>query len=105
VSGQRIAIGTGDVPAVDDELGPGAIRAVVAGQEQRQPRDLLRGAGPGERLARQDRVEAPAGLGRALRTIGVSMMPGWFELTRMPSGPSSMAAAFVMPVTANLLAT
>src|SRR5689334_23075830 len=32
-------------------------------------------------------------------------MPGWIELTRMPFGPSSMAAALVMPRIAHLVAT
>ena len=36
--------------------------------------------------------------------IGVSMMPGWIELTRMLNGPSSWAAPLVMPRTAHLVA-
>src|SRR5262249_61593509 len=35
---------------------------------------------------------------------GVSMIPGWIEFTRIPNGPSSRAAPFVMPRTAHLLA-
>ena len=37
--------------------------------------------------------------------MAVSIPAGWTELTRMPCGPSSIAAVLVMPVTANLLAT
>ena len=37
------------------------------------------------------------------RVMPVSTMPGCTEFTRMPFGPSSMAAALVMPRTANLL--
>ena len=41
----------------------------------------------------------------ALPTLmSVSIGPGHTEFTRMPSGPSSTAAAFVMPRTPNLLA-
>ena len=38
------------------------------------------------------------------RVIGVSIMPGWTELTRIPFGPSSIAATLVMPRIANLVA-
>jgi len=38
------------------------------------------------------------------RTISVSTGPGWIEFTRIPRGPSSTAAALVMPRIANLLA-
>ena len=37
-------------------------------------------------------------------SIGVSMMPGWIELTRTPDPASSIAADRVMPRTAHLLA-
>ena len=37
--------------------------------------------------------------------IGVSTGPGWIELTRMPSGARSSAAALVMPRTAHFDAT
>ena len=36
--------------------------------------------------------------------MGVSMMPGWMELTRTPWGASSWDAPLVMPRTAHLLA-
>ena len=35
------------------------------------------------------------------RIMPVSIMPGWTEFTRIPRGPSSSAAAFVKPRTAN----
>src|SRR6478735_3823467 len=38
------------------------------------------------------------------RVMPVSIMPGCTELTRMPLGPSSIAAALVMPRIANLVA-
>src|SRR6478609_7813853 len=38
------------------------------------------------------------------RVIGVSIMPGWIEFTRMPLGPSSIAAHLVMPRIAHLVA-
>src|SRR5215472_5618143 len=38
------------------------------------------------------------------RTILVRIPPGWTEFTLIPNWPSSCAAAFVMPRTANLLA-
>src|SRR5680860_1109456 len=37
--------------------------------------------------------------------MGVSIAPGWTELTRMPDGPGSNAAVLVRPRTANLLDT
>ena len=37
--------------------------------------------------------------------IGVSITPGWTELTRIPAGPSSMAAVLVMPRIAHFEAT
>ena len=47
---------------------------------------------------------APAASSPA-RAISVSIAPGWIEFTRIASGASSSAAAFVMPRMANLLAT
>ena len=44
------------------------------------------------------------GVERLSAIIGVSMMPGCTEFTRMLNGPSSCAAPLVMPRTAHLVA-
>ena len=86
---------------VDDELGSGGVRVVVGHQPQRElrpPPRAARSAGGAHRWRRR-------GSSRSVPPIiGVSMIPGWIELTLTPCGPSSIAAPLVMPRTAHFVA-
>ncbi len=82
---------------VDHQLGAGHVVAGVAGEEQHAVGNLLRLRGDAQRhggcqsVRVEWRAEAAALPVAALSQMGVTMMPGWTELTRICSPASSSA--------------
>src|SRR2546421_8764540 len=80
-------------PAVDDDVDARDVRALVAGQEQREVRHVLRLTQTAQERPFDHLAREPACLpsSRWARFAPLSIRPGQIELTRMPSSVPPIA--------------